>query len=500
MPPTVRGLLRVDRFGLRLLTPHAPLDEPIQWISGTDLADPSPFLADGQMLLTTGTQFAGSDDGDYAAYLDRVLSGGVRALGFGTEVVREGTPEALVRACAEREIPLVEVPYRTPFIALIRWAADLIAGEARARDTWTLAAQRAISLAALGRGGADAALGELAEQLGRGVLLIDADGVPRSTHGSGALVGERVDAIRAESVQLISRARRASRQLRLGDVDAELQTLGSPERMRGVLAVVGSGALDTHERAVVTGVVALAELSLEHDDAAARALRELRCRLLGLVLQGDSETARASATAASVPLPSGAVDVVTVRIGGRSVAGVQDALDGAARALGPRTAHAPLGDAELVILLDPGRREALRAFFDGRALCAGVAEASSLAGASAALERARRAHRRAPRVALAEHRDDEELFGLLDSAEVAILARDRLHPVLADPEGAQLLRCARVWLDHNGAWEPAARELGLHRHSLAARIRRLAELLGWSLDDFGGRARLWAVLTADSPR
>ena len=46
-------------------------------------------------------------------------------------------------------MPLFEVPYRTPFIAVARANAEAIAAQAYARRSWALAAQRAIALAAL---------------------------------------------------------------------------------------------------------------------------------------------------------------------------------------------------------------------------------------------------------------------------------------------------------------------------------------------------------------
>ena len=62
-----------------------------------------------------------------------------------------------------------------------------------------------------------------------------------------------------------------------------------------------------------------------------------------------------------------------------------------------------------------------------------------------------------------------------------------------DPE---LLRYASAWLAHNCAWDPAARELGIHRHSLKARMDDVGIALGLSLDSFAGRAELWALLAA----
>ena len=139
--PTLRALLARRDLDLRLASDEAALpadalDAPLRWVHSSDLADPTPFLADDLLLLTTGTQFASLSgiDGDsveYSAYVARLRTRGVRGLGFGTEVVRDGIPPALAEACRDQGMPLFEVPYRTPFIALARANAEAIAAQAR---------------------------------------------------------------------------------------------------------------------------------------------------------------------------------------------------------------------------------------------------------------------------------------------------------------------------------------------------------------------------------
>ena len=131
--PSLRTLLARPELALRLAIPtehlnSAALDAPIRWVHGTDLLDPTPFLSDGVALLTTGTQF-GADAGDdvYRAYVHRLHARGVLGLGFGTEVARAGIPAPLVEACQDQAIPLFEVPYRTPFIAVARAHAEAMA-------------------------------------------------------------------------------------------------------------------------------------------------------------------------------------------------------------------------------------------------------------------------------------------------------------------------------------------------------------------------------------
>ncbi|HWV48035.1 MAG TPA: PucR family transcriptional regulator ligand-binding domain-containing protein, partial [Microbacterium sp.] len=148
--PTLRALLGRYDLGLRLVSdermlPDGALDLPLRWVHSSDLADPTPFLADELALLTTGSQFDTADG--VHAYVRRLHERGVVGLGFGTEVHRSGIPDELIAACADLRMPLFEVPYDTPFIAVARAHSEAIAAQAYARRTWALDTQRALAVA-----------------------------------------------------------------------------------------------------------------------------------------------------------------------------------------------------------------------------------------------------------------------------------------------------------------------------------------------------------------
>lgn len=57
-----------------------------------------------------------------------------------------------------------------------------------------------------------------------------------------------------------------------------------------------------------------------------------------------------------------------------------------------------------------------------------------------------------------------------------------------------LVESLREWLAQHGQWAPAAGRLGVHRHTLRNRMRKVEDLLGRSLDQPGVRAELWLAL------
>lgn len=86
------------------------------------------------------------------------------------------------------------------------------------------------------------------------------------------------------------------------------------------------------------------------------------------------------------------------------------------------------------------------------------------------------------------------MLAWLEAADGAVAARRLFAPLHDRADAAELLHSAEVWFAHNCAWDPAARELGMHRHTLRARIDQLGEICQLDLEDFGARAELYAAL------
>jgi purine catabolism regulator len=60
--------------------------------------------------------------------------------------------------------------------------------------------------------------------------------------------------------------------------------------------------------------------------------------------------------------------------------------------------------------------------------------------------------------------------------------------------GGELIRSLETFIECNGQWERAARQLYCHRHTLRYRIRRIEELTGRSLDSARDRIEFWLAL------
>jgi purine catabolism regulator len=130
-----------------------------------------------------------------------------------------------------------------------------------------------------------------------------------------------------------------------------------------------------------------------------------------------------------------------------------------------------------------------RAFHEAR--CA--LEARELAGAGATNGGA------SHQAGLATFRDlgsFQLLLSLQDDEALRLFCDSILAPIEEGEGtyGGELMRSLEAFIECNGQWERAARQLYCHRHTLRYRIRRVEELTGRSLDSARDRIDFWLAL------
>lgn len=159
-PPVPLGaLLPARELGLRHLA--GPVEADVHGVHASEMADPSPYLLGGELLLTAGAALT-----DAEAYVARLSEAGVAALGFGVAPVHEEVPPGLAEACDRYGLPLLEVPPGTPFTAVARAVWRLMA-EARTRELRRVTeAQQSLAAAAARPDPVPAVLSRLAASLG----------------------------------------------------------------------------------------------------------------------------------------------------------------------------------------------------------------------------------------------------------------------------------------------------------------------------------------------
>ncbi|MDX2784755.1 helix-turn-helix domain-containing protein, partial [Streptomyces caniscabiei] len=175
-----------------------------------------------------------------------------------------------------------------------------------------------------------------------------------------------------------------------------------------------------------------------------------------------------------------AVALETARAAGRDPVAVGASSAGAGVS-GSAAAGGPVEEEELVVGLS--------------APAGPIAAAAAYKQAEQALSVARRRGR-----CLVEHEElaAGSVLPLLGDDAVRAFADSLLRPLREhDATGrGDLVASLRAWLSRHGQWDAAAADLGVHRHTLRYRMRRVEEILGRSLDDPDVRMELWLALKA----
>ncbi|WP_433541206.1 PucR family transcriptional regulator [Streptosporangium sandarakinum] len=264
-----------------------------------------------------------------------------------------------------------------------------------------------------------------------------------------------------------------------------MQPLGA-RRVRGFFAVGLERPFTPVAHTVVNAAGSLLTLAVEHGREHLAAERRVRSAVLGLLLAGQAQAGVEALERLGDGLPDGPLSVLCAAgdieaaleaagsefaapLDGRTVVVV--AGDRAEEVAAALAEHGPVGIGAPVALDDlrAGLDQADQALAAARRGSAGVMRFADLAG--------------------------QGLLALLDPEASAAFATALLAPLREYGSRADLLESLRAYLACNGHWDAAAQRLGVHRHTLRYRMRRVAELLGRDLDDPAARAELWVALT-----
>lgn len=521
MPPSLNVLLRTRSLKLRLVVPDLGgpgLEEPISWVHNSDLEDPTPFLDRGQLLLTDGNQFpvetpestttadpaAGQQPPHvphgrtYEEYVRRLVDHGIVGLGFATQVIHRALPKGLEDACRNQGLPLLEVPDRTPFIAIIRMVADYLAREEHARAEWSLQAQRAISRAALRPDGLTSILGELERQLHSWVALYDAAGNYVRMPRNRPLPSDVADEVTQRVQRALNLGTRSASHLEIGGQSVTLQTLGRKGSLRGALAVGAIEPLDPARADIVNTVIGLASLALEQARTLDTARRHLRAGVFEQLLAGSTDVAIRTARQVWGHLPREPL-LVTASRQESPAPNLLEALELLADDYRGAVFYALRGDL-LVVLAGKAHQDKVRELLERHGSVCGVSAETAMDGLPEALEEAQRALRRATELGRAavefSELSDGGMLGLLREESAGPVARGLLQPLIAHDaaEQTELLETVREWFANNCAWDKTARRLGVHRHTLRNRIDTAGRILGLNLDGMRDRLELFAAV------
>lgn len=513
----------------------AGLDAPVRWVHISELADPTPWLSGGELLLTTGM---GLDTrARQRDFVTRLADHGVAGVGLGTGFTHAKVPRPMIDAATDRGLPLIEIPYELPFIALTERAFGRLVNEQYALLQRSIAAQERLQRIVLSERGMDAVISGLATLVGGAVLLYD---------GRGELLGHRVfrrevsdDVVALLGAELSERARDdEARPFVPAHPDLSSRAFALPVAapdgavpQAWLVAVKDGGGLAEIDRLILHQAVTVVALELLRRRVADTTERRLAGDLLSAAITGELEGAELTRRLEPFGL-AGRVTTLVLAAGERDQATAEGALREALAAEAvsglvarhERFACALLPGFADEELFDLGTRIAARvALALGHAVPAGAGRAVAAARVRESWREARFALEASEMTAAAEavpaggngngsgtgapparppiatYRDlgsFQLLLSLQDTDALRLYCDSLLGPIASGEGhyGGELMRSLEAFIEANGQWEAAARRLYCHRHTLRYRIRRIEELTGRDLASARDRIEFWLAL------
>ena len=511
---TVQSLL--DELDLELAAGSEAANAPVRWVHISELDDPTPWLSGGELMLTTGIPLDSA--AKQRSFVRLLADSNLAGLGFGTGFNHSELPKAVVDEAEKRGFPLFEVPYSVPFIAITEKAFTRLVNEQYEVLQRGLAVQRRLERLVLEERGLEEIAATIASAVGGTVAILDGRGERLAGRGfRRQLSADAIAAVRKEALAHAADGHPfvPSHPSLTGRALAHpVVSPGGGPPQAWVVIVRDSGGLGDFERLILQQAVAVVALELMRR----RVARETERRLAGDVLAGALGGRMEAGELRRRLEPFGIGEAAAVLVFAlenpvAATASLERAL--AADACPAVVAPHAAGRRELLCaVIDAADRDPVDVAADARrALMADSGPVRAAASRPAAPESLRQSFHEA-RCALeatafengvapevASWRDLGAftlLLSIQDDEALDLYCESVLGPIERGDEeyGGELLRSLEAFIEQNGQWEKAARQVYCHRHTLRYRMRKVEELTGRDLSRAHDRIEFWLALRA----
>ncbi|GAB3517555.1 PucR family transcriptional regulator [Arthrobacter monumenti] len=467
MAVTLAELIGTPRLSLRLIgSAAADSTAEIQWVAVTELEDPTPFLSGGEVLLTTGLRQ--KTPATQRDFVRRVHEANVLAIGFGVGLSHSKVPEAFVAEADKLGIPVFEVAYETPFMAIGKLVADALSADHYAKLERLLKSHQVLASALLAGNGLPGLLQTLGSMLNTELELTQ---YGANVYASSPGLKKDDGGWDQVAISTGKKDRTTLWLLRPYEADGIVNyaqslislELSNQARHRETQRQIAGQVLDDIVRGVLTGPDATARLA-----AAGMATTGKHAVLL---VEAGNKDRRSLPT---LPLPPGMDNCVSAMQGGRLAVLVPGAV------------------------ADQARR--LATYLEQAGIDASIGQGGSYAqtgGLRWSYFEAKEALSHGERLNVPERLNLTSLLLASEDVPLADLAAEALDPLLTFDEknDAELLRTLESYLQSDGSVAAVAAGLGLHRNTVRYRLSQITDLTGYDPAITADRVHLWLALS-----
>ena len=534
---TVQDILDIPGLNLKLLAGGKAASNPVRWVHIAEVRDPTKWLKGGELLLTTGMGIGHSAE-DQAAFLKNIIEANLAGLGFGTGFSYKKVPQAMVDLAEEQNIPIFEVPYSVPFIAITEAVSSKIVNEQYALLQRSLAVHEKLTKIVLEERGLDSIITTLSTLVGCSAVLFDFHGlVLCEASYRRQLTSEMIAGLWRQISE-----RRANRQnfsigLDGNPITVQVYPIVASHRIGAFLAVVkDTGEFSDYDRIILHHVVTVTALELVKKKAVAETEKRLAGDFFDELIASDLYEEEIARRLAFFGLdPEGQHMIALVDIdefkaftsgdGEREETVIQDVKERLHWAVDEFLARRD------VLFISASRSDSVVVLVQ-----LGGVRATDVIGLAADLQRAvdamlpeitvsiglGRPHRslvdlrqsyyealyairirklKGNRAVIASF-DDLGSYGLLLGLQDTLSLEVFYDSVLGklheydEQNSSDLVKSLACFLEANGHWGEASERLYVHRHTLRYRMKRVEEITGRDLGSSQDRMEFWLALKA----
>lgn len=454
--------LNLSKAGLAETTWH----QDINWVAVTELEDPQRFINGGELVLTTGLRLKSAPD--QRRFVRQVQRAGAVGIGFGIGLSHDTVPPAMVAEANRWGLPMVEVPYETPFIAIGKLVADAQSADHYSKLERLIAGHQVLARALLTGGGLAELLKHLGSMLRTDIAL---------TQFTAQLYSSSKEHPSADTW--------ASYPIPTGRRDACTLWVRQPFEDSGIIGYAQN----------------LISVELNNMVKQRQAQRALCGQVLEDVIHGALETSEAQRRLAGVGLNSTRKNVVLLAVS----AAHHKALLSTSVPQPLENAVAAVVGKDLVVVIndDGGTAPALARKLSDHLAEAGIHATIGIGGAYTKPNGLRWSYfeaRDAASHGLPVNEPERlSLTSLLLASEdvpLADMANESLNPLRAfdSTHGAELMATLESYLNNNGSVAAVAEALTLHRNTVRYRLAQITELTGYDPSVTADRVQLWLAL------
>ncbi|MEW9872655.1 PucR family transcriptional regulator [Arthrobacter sp. HS15c] len=454
--------LNLSKAGLAETTWH----QDINWVAVTELEDPQRFINGGELVLTTGLRLKSAPE--QRRFVRQVQRAGAVGIGFGIGLSHDAVPPAMIAEANRWGLPMVEVPYETPFIAIGKLVADAQSADHYSKLERLIAGHQVLARALLTGGGLAELLKHLGSMLRTDIAL---------TQFTAQLYSSSMDHPSADTW--------ASYPIPTGRRDACTLWVRQPFEDSGIIGYAQN----------------LISVELNNMVKQRQAQRALCGQVLEDVIHGALETSEAQRRLAGVGLNSTRKNVVLLAVS----AAHHKALVSTSVPQPLENAVAAVVGKDLVVVIndDGGAAPALARKLSDHLAEAGIHATIGIGGAYTKPNGLRWSYfeaRDAASHGLPVNEPERlSLTSLLLASEdvpLADMANESLNPLRAfdSAHGAELMTTLESYLGNNGSVAAVAEALTLHRNTVRYRLAQITELTGYDPSVTADRVQLWLAL------